>query len=227
MPGSLLKDEVHEALAPYIDAKLQPLGFESKKRLTWVRSIDAPIRQVLELEEMRYDRYFLTWGYSFDFVPFFVGTALKWHKQARTAHMSIWSCEHFGKQRPYLAGFAGREGLINGVSVPHQTHYMYRGVDYLLEELDRANAYWARVTSVLDLVGLFDEFNRIQGSLTRGYGTYQLARAFCFAHAGRVAEAETMLDAYISLSLDQPFQAKAADQLRLAFETACLEPWAD
>lgn len=67
-------DRIHEIIEPTIAALLGPSGFESHRKLAWVRSGDAPIRQIFKVEQYKGAALGLAWGLSLDFVPHVSGS---------------------------------------------------------------------------------------------------------------------------------------------------------
>ncbi|XBS68420.1 hypothetical protein ABK905_17050 [Acerihabitans sp. KWT182] len=82
----LSNQKLHRVIAPVIESRLCPLGFVRQKDLTWLRSKDAPIRQVFTFVKWKGGVFAPRWGLSFDFVPHVVANAtIKWHRTEKSA----------------------------------------------------------------------------------------------------------------------------------------------
>ncbi|MDT3723198.1 hypothetical protein RND78_27265, partial [Pseudomonas oryzihabitans] len=55
-------DQIHEIVAPIVEARLHALGFEIQGPLHWLRSDDAPIRQIFCLRQWKGDALAPAWG---------------------------------------------------------------------------------------------------------------------------------------------------------------------
>lgn len=93
MPGASVEllriDQIHEIVEPAVSRYLSPMGFESHRQLVWVRSADAPIRQVFKLELLKGAGLDFAWGLSLDFVPHVSGSRVKWHRTPKTAMLDL------------------------------------------------------------------------------------------------------------------------------------------
>lgn len=50
-------DQIHEIVSPTVESLLQPLGFKFQGPLSWLRSVNAPIRQLFRLEQRKAARW--------------------------------------------------------------------------------------------------------------------------------------------------------------------------
>ena len=82
-------DQIHAIVSPTVESLLQPLGFEVQGPLSWLRSADAPIRQVFRLAQWKGGALAPSWGVSLDFVPHLCGNDFKWHRTAKSARPDL------------------------------------------------------------------------------------------------------------------------------------------
>ena len=82
-------DQIHEIVAPAVESLLQPLGFEVQNPLSWLRSVDAPIRQMFCLKQWKGGVLTPAWGLSLDFVPHLSGNEIKWHRTPKSAQFDL------------------------------------------------------------------------------------------------------------------------------------------
>src|SRR5262245_63517673 len=82
-------DQIHQIIAPIAEQLLVPLGFESHRPLHWLKSDDAPIRQVFCLRQWKGGALAPAWGLSLDFVPHVSGSRLRWHRTVKSARLDI------------------------------------------------------------------------------------------------------------------------------------------
>jgi hypothetical protein len=85
----LNKERIHIALEPIVSRLLGPQGFESYRRLVWVRSTDAPIRQVFRLQQLKGVSLCAQFGLSLDFVPHVSGSQVRWHRTPKFAILDL------------------------------------------------------------------------------------------------------------------------------------------
>ena len=75
----------HQHIAPVVEAQLSALGFALQKPLHWIRSADAPIRQMFRYGQLKGGALAPQWGFSLDFVPHLSGGKVKWHRTEKSA----------------------------------------------------------------------------------------------------------------------------------------------
>lgn len=192
---------IHQHVAPAVDALLAAREFVSTKPLRWVRSIDAPIRQMFCIAPLKGGVVAPQWGFSLDFVPHIAGGKVKWHRTAKSALF---------------------DAFVDGQSTELNMSYLW-GVPKLLENMH------SRVTAGIDLAQTLWDRGRTRDLLcdlvvelrarpiSSIYTQMPIAAAMCLAHLGREAEARREAEHYIKhLSLD----ASAAADVRLALDNA-------
>lgn len=83
------KATCHAILQPVVAASLASDGFEEVGSLQWVRSADAPIRQVFCFMQWKGGVLSPSWGLSLDFVPHIAGGRVKWHRTPKSAMLDL------------------------------------------------------------------------------------------------------------------------------------------
>jgi hypothetical protein len=172
---------IHEHVAPLVDAVLAPHGFVSTKPLHWLRSVDAPVRQMFAYVQLKGGAVAPQWGFSLDFVPHLSGKKIAWHRTEKSALF---------------------DAFVDGQGPKLNLSYMW-GVSGLLENmqsrvsaaLESAIAFWARGSSLEQVCSLVEELRVQPGS--QFYTQLPIASAMCFAICGREAEGRKELERYI------------------------------
>lgn len=180
---------IHQNIYPFVDSHLQTQGFVSPKPLQWVRSHDAPIRQVFEYRQLKGGALAPAWGYSFDFVPHFSGREMKWHRTEKSALFDA-----------FIDGQRHRDLVLT---------YMY-GVTGLLEELQSriatavhtASQFWAMGDTSLHVYSVVNELRSKPGS--EFYTQLSIANAFCLARSNREDEGRVELERVIQVRNQHP-----------------------
>jgi|GEM_PF-1414530 len=175
----LNKERIHVALEPILSRLLGPLGFESHRRLVWVRSTDAPIRQVFQLQQLKGAFLCTQFGLSLDFVPHVSGSQVRWHRTPKSAILDL--CVEMQNASMLLTYFYGEKRLLE-----HAPRVLESAC--LL-----ANDLWATATSVRDLPKAFEQAKRFYdlygGFPYDSFVQYLIAWAFTLAILGRYDEA--------------------------------------
>jgi hypothetical protein len=182
--------EIHELLAPRVSNALGSLGFENRGPLAWVRSTDAPIRQMFELKQWKGGKLAPSWGLSLDFVPHVSGSSVKWHRTPKSAMLDF---RVDGRRRESDMSFIwGPSRLLDDAPAA------------LEAALPRAKEWWALVASVNDLPSAFERLKEYyaQGG---GLGFYNftqhpIAFAFSLAKTGRTDEARDEFEKHLNPS---------------------------
>jgi hypothetical protein len=208
-------DAIHQNLAPLVDALLQPAGFRTQKPLRWLRSDDAPIRQVFEYRQLKGGVLAPAWGFSLDFVPHLSARKLKWHRTEKSALLDAW-----------IDGQIHRELDLT---------YMY-GVSALLENLQpkvsravqKATEFWNRGRSLQQVCTLVEELKSDRWNIT--HSQLPMAYCFCLARSGRESDGRRELASLIASEAlyptTRPSEKTIADLWR-AFEEALSEMGGD
>lgn len=199
---------IHQNVGPVVDSHLLPQGFVSPKPLQWVRSHDAPIRQVFEYRQLKGGALAPAWGYSFDFVPHFSGREMKWHRTEKSALFDA-----------FIDGQQLRDLVLT---------YMY-GVPELLERLQSrvatavqtASQFWAMGDTPQRVYSIVNELRSKPGS--EFFAQLPIANAFCLALSDREAEGSAELERVIQGKSQYPtteLSDKTIAKVRKAFNDA-------
>ena len=196
---------IHEHIAPVVEAQLSALGFTLQKPLHWIRSADAPIRQMFHYGQLKGGALAPQWGFSLDFVPHLSGGKVKWHRTEKSALF---------------------DAFVDGQGSELSLSYMW-GVAGLLEQMQprveaairAATAFWAKGRTYPELYALVEELRSEPGSEL--YTQLPLANAICLARSGREAEGLRELQYFVHrFDLDQ----QGATHLRRIFDDALPHP---
>ncbi|MGY4638308.1 hypothetical protein [Pseudomonas sp. TE24901] len=197
-------DQIHEIVSPTVDALLLPLGFEVQGPLSWVRSADAPIRQIFRLAQWKGGALAPSWGVSLDFVPHLSGNDFKWHRTVKSA-------------RPDLT-FDVRDRALD-ISYSYGPETIAKcAPDILRAVIPTAESFWNSARSIADLPSAFE---RVRQHLSTGglgfynYTQHPLAYAFVLARNGKPDAAEQEFQRY-----SPRLSAAAQKKLRTLFVDA-------
>ncbi|NWB69565.1 hypothetical protein HX839_24990 [Pseudomonas sp. I8001] len=178
-------DQIHEIVSPTVESLLQPLGFEVQGPLSWLRSVDAPIRQLFRLEQWKGGALAPSWALSLDFVPHLSGNEIKWHRTSKSA-------------RPDLT-FDVRDRAFD-ISCSYGPDAIATSAPNILRAaIPKAESFWDEARSIADLPGAFERVK--QHLSTGGLGFYNyiqhpLAYAFVLAMNGKPDTAEEEFQRY-------------------------------
>lgn len=179
-------EEIHRRVSLPIEERLIPLGFELQKPLHWVRSVDAPIRQMFVLQQYKGGVVAPLWGLSLDFVPHVSGSEVKWHRTQKSARL---------------------DAVMDPRDRSLDFHYMY-GPEHIAQKapavipraLEEAEAFWSSAKSIAELPSVFDAIKQHMSGGGLGFYNFvqhPLAFAFVLAKVGRHEEAESELARYL------------------------------
>jgi len=177
---------IHAILQPVVAASLAADGFEEAGPLKWVRSADAPVRQVFSFQQWKGGVLAPSWGLSLDFVPHVSGSRIKWHRTPRSAMLDLRvDAREPALELPY---HHGTRPIVD------------RAADVVAGAVARARALWAMGHALDDLIRAFDWTKKYYAA-TPGLGFYNfvqhpVALAFTYARLGKLAEANRELDEY-------------------------------
>ncbi len=194
-------DHIHEIVSPTVESLLQPLGFEVQGPLSWLRSADAPIRQLFRLVQWKGGALAPSWALSLDFVPHLSGNDFKWHRTSKSA-------------RPDLT-FDVRDRAFD-ISYSYGPDTIERcAPDILRAVIPKAESFWNLARSIADLPCAFERGR--QHLSTGGLGFYNytqhsLAYAFVLAMNGKPDAAEEEFQRY-----SQRLSVSAQKKLRKLF----------
>ncbi|MEO8490323.1 hypothetical protein [Pseudomonas sp.] len=199
-------DQIHEIIAPVVEPFLQPLGFEVQAPLTWLRSEDAPIRQIFCLKQWKGGALAPAWGLSLDFVPHLSGNQIKWHRTPKSARLDLtWDVRDRAMDISYMYGpevIARNAPRILGAAVA------------------KAETFWSSARAVSDLPQAFEQVKQHLSSGGVGFYNYlqhPLAYAFVLAMNGKPDAAEAELQRFtarLSVQATEKLHAVFADLVR-------------
>lgn len=193
-------DQIHEIVAPTVEALLGPLGFVAQGPVTWVRSDDAPIRQLFCIQQWQGGKAAPGWGLSLDFVPHLSGNEVKWHRTLKSARPDI---------------------MIPAQDRSLDFYYCYgpeliaqTAPDIIVRAIEHAQVFWASAHSVAVLPQVFEQVQE------KGLGIHYAhsrsrAHAFALAMNGLPDEAEVEYQRYLT-----HVPQRARDKLRALFVAA-------
>ncbi len=204
-------DRFHEILRDTFDAPLRARGFDEVKQDRWVRSTKAPIRELVTLYALKSLSSVPCWGFSLDFVPHLVrGEEIKWHRSSKSALMDL-AYDPLDYTRDVDEWSVPRFGSVEEIRI--------RAAEIAERATSMADVFFARVTAVDDIVGLFEEM-RTRPFVRFGFDNYPrnaLAYAFTLANVGRWVAAREWLQKYIK---SEGLSQETATQLEELLQSA-------
>ena len=197
--------EIHALLEPQISAVLKPLGFEVRARLAWIRSVDAPIRQMFEILQWKGGVVAPSWGLSLDFVPHVSGSSVKWHRTSKSATLDFMVDTR--TKESDMAYHWGPSRLLRDAPAALEVAFPL------------AKEWWASITSVDELPSAFERLKEYYAQGGGGFYNrtqHPIAYAFSLAKVGRVAEANNELDKCLSRRWPPAVEERLRELLSLA-----------
>jgi hypothetical protein len=199
----------HAILQPVVAATLGGDEFEEVGPLKWVRSTDAPVRQVFCFRQWKGGVLAPSWGLSLDFVPHIAGGRLKWHRTPKSA-----TCDLCVDSRdraldiPYHHGpqpirELGQQVVAAAVTQARALWHKYRTLDHLLDAFKSVKQYY-------ESQGGLGFYNFIQ---------HPLALAFVYARTGDLEKAHRELEEH-GPELDADVKKQLRHKLAAAAGTA-------
>jgi hypothetical protein len=173
-------DAIQQHVGPVVDELLGPRGFVCQKPLCWLRSNDAPVRQMFRYGQKKGGVLTPEWGYSLDFVPHLSGGKLKWHRTEKSALFDLF----IDDQSPELLLYYiwGTAGLLE--QMPGK----------IVKAVALAAAFWGTGHAPSQMPSVIDEA-RLK-PMSGIYTQLPLAAALCFARIGRKEEGHRELEAF-------------------------------
>jgi hypothetical protein len=206
--GPITAAELRAAIHQAFDPVLSAVGFAWVADLKWVRNRTPLIRDIVEAYGGRQGRRATRWGVSLDFVPHVEGTAIRWHRTAKSARIDL-GYDPSNFRDPW--DVASQEWVIApdlGSPTPAARAAAIASL------LDRTALSW--LEPITGLVAVREAFERERGR-TGGqfafddYIQYPLAYAFTLACTGSLDRAELELDRWAARST---FPIDVRNQLR-------------
>jgi hypothetical protein len=194
------QSEIHAIIRPWVTERLASDHFEETGTLKWVRSVDAPIRQVFFFAQWKGGNVAPRWGVSLDFVPHISGGKIRWHRTAKSAMCDL----NVDARDPALdlSCMYGTRPIEN------------RAAQVVLESVRRARDFWDRARRISDLPQAIDWLRTYLSGPGLGFDNYvqhPLAGAFACAMNHQPAKAVTELEHFIERT---PLHHDVAEKLR-------------
>jgi hypothetical protein len=178
----LTRAQIHALVAPLVGTELIPDGFEEIDTLKWVRSTDAPIRQVFQFSQWKGGSLAPTWALSLDFVPSVsAAKKVKWHRTAKSAKLDL----VINPRDLDMAYHTGVQPIRS------------RAPEVVSNAVARARQFWDRSRRTSDLPQEFDRLRADLGRMFNNYGNHHLAFAFVLSATGRLVDANRELDDFV------------------------------
>lgn len=197
-------NKIQEILDPIISQYLARHNFIEQEKLQWIRSDDAPIRQLFAFRQWKGGAVAPAWGLSLDFVPHLSGNTLKWH---RTPKSALFDLTIDARDRDLDISYIGGEQII----VDRAEHVVSKAVLHAIQ-------FWDRYRTIQSLPCAVDEMRSYLTTCGLGFHNYSqapIAAAFILALNGRKEEATAEINAFYNR---QQMNQKARDRLQELFD---------
>lgn len=190
-------------IRPTVEGTLNPLGFERGDCLKWVRSADAPIRQVFTFHKWKGGLIAPSWGVSLDFVPHLVSGQVKWHRTPKSALQDL----RLDAREPRLS-----------ISYVHGPSPLGQGIGEVTRlAVAEAQTFWRVSSTVAGLPASCEwaeqYYARHEGLMFDDYGQHAVARPFILAKSGRDGEARALLKQFFERNRSS-LRGETAERLR-------------
>jgi hypothetical protein len=147
VPAPVVTARLDEALL----AELMPLGLERIRPRWWVSSSTPPIRRIFGFQPLKGETYSAHWGFSLDFIPILREGTLRWKRTPRTAalDLTIDPIDAEGEVPTWCS--------FSRFIFPRKTYDWSSMMSAVKNSAQAAQRDFNRVTSVADIVAIFDE----------------------------------------------------------------------
>jgi hypothetical protein len=206
-------ERIHSIISPIVECTFRENGWKAIRPLFWVRSTDAPIRQLFWFTKWKGAAIAPGWGLSLDFVPHVSARKIAWHRTPKSACSDIGveadeipevrdqTSMYYTAGPVHIANHA--EGVVSAVApIAEQFWDSFRTTDRLLEAVEYSKA--------LSRGGMRAQLN--------------LAEAFINGHFGDPEKGRISLESELShwqiLLIDDDY-ARLSAKLFEAFAQAC------
>jgi hypothetical protein len=180
-------ERIHQIVAPIVESLLDPAGFQVQKPLQWLRSEDAPIRQIFSLKQWKGGALAPAWGLSLDFVPHISGGSVNWHRTVKSARMDL--------------TYDPREPALDMSYIRGADQVAQKSTDVLRAAVSQAHRFWSSARSISELPQAFECVKRHLSTSGLGFYNYTqhpVAYAFVLARTGNANAAREELDRFLS-----------------------------
>jgi hypothetical protein len=203
--------QIDAIVSPIVASQLERHGFVAITPRRWVRSTNAPIRDIFELSPLKGAVLSPRWGFSLDFVPHVSGRSVRWH---RTAKAAVFDLCYDPVDAP--AEFPGS----CDISYLHgPLHAAAQATDVVARVAGAALRFWGQVPSEHDLLAAFAAL-KMRPTIRFGFYSYvqhPLAYAFTLARAGELEGAIKEFEAFV---LRKHYPEQALPRLQQLFAEA-------
>lgn len=185
-------------------AALAPHGFVSVGRRRWVRSINAPIRELVITHELKGGLHTPCWALSLDFVPYLERGAVRWRPTPGSARLDLRYDPIDYTSDPRAWGIS----TIHGMAAARE-----QALTISAATTREALRWFAQAVAPKGLLALF-EAQRALPAVRFGFENYPqqiLALAFVLAREGDLQAARQMLERALASGIAAD---GAADELR-------------
>jgi hypothetical protein len=179
-------------------------GFVSVDRRRWVRSVNAPIRELVIIHELKGGLHTPCWGLSLDFVPHLERGAVRWHSTPGSARLDLRYDPIDYTTDPHAWGIS----TIHGMATARE-----QALTVSAATTRGALRWFAQAVAPNGLLALF-EAQRALPAVRLGFENYPqqiLALAFVLAREGSLQAARQTLERALDLGVATD---AAADELR-------------
>ena len=202
----LNKEQIHALVAPMVEDRLLPLGFQMQKPLHWIENASAPIRKIFCFSYFKGASVAPSWGLSLDYVPHVSGSQVKWHRTDKSAMLDL--CISSRDSRMDMCYLYGNKVLESNLSTAVSL------------SVGHATNFFASVKSITDLPDAFERTKKYYGEY-RGLGYYNYAQhpiayAFTLAKLGDTKKTEQEFEQYYYFKYPNTKPA-VVDKLRKLF----------
>jgi hypothetical protein len=200
--------DTHAILQPVVIASLGREGFVDVGSLKWVRSADAPIRQLFCFFRWKGGMLASSWGLSLDFVPHVARSRLKWHRTPKSAIMDL---RVDSRDRALDIPYSRGPQLIR-----ERAQEVVRGA------MVHAISFWDEYRTPDRLLDAFKWLKQYYATPGLGFANFvqhPLALAFVYARAGDLVQAYRELEDYgpsLDVDVKEELHRRLADTVRAA-----------
>lgn len=192
-------EQIHHTVSPIAQELLEQRGFRVQKPLCWLRSEDAPVRQVFRLLQWKGGVVAPSWGVSLDFVPHVSRHTVKWHRTEKSAGFDL---------------IHDADDRVLEMSFHHGTKDIAaRAPEVFRLALERADLFWGSARTIADLPDAFAALKQESGERFYMRTPHALAYAFSLAKNGQREAGMKELEIFIARH-ETFFSPSSADAIK-------------
>jgi hypothetical protein len=205
---------IHEIVDPIFQTTYAGGEFVAARPLFWIRSNNAPIRQIFYFEKWKGSAIAPGWGLSLDFVPHVAGRKLAWHRTMKSARADV------SVEADEIEKSKGQHDMYYSAGPAHIADNAQR---IIANVLPVANQFWQSFNETDKLLdGIHYSRNLPRGGMR---AQLNLAEAFINARYGDIEAGRRLLDTELSNwqrhLIDDDF-VRLNKSLTEAYERACI-----